>query len=61
MHSDPSAHKLYSMKPYPGTRDILKATGSINDEELLPEKQIVIKRGDLILDSKECMMLIFVD
>ena len=48
------------MKSYPGTQDILRQSGSINEEEL-PEKQIVIKRGDLILDSKECMMLIFVN
>ena len=60
MRSEESNHQLYSMKPYEGTVDILKPSGSVNDDAL-QEKLVVVKSSKIVLDGKECMMLIFVD
>ena len=58
--NEESKHQLYSMMPYEGTNDILKLSGSVNDDAL-QEKRVIVKSSKIILDSKECMMLIFVD
>ena len=58
--NEESNHLLYSMMPYEGTNDILKPSGSVNDDEL-QEKRVIVKSSKIVLDSKECMMLIFVD
>ena len=58
--NEESKHLLYSMMPYEGSNDILKPSGSVNDDAL-QEKRVIVKSSKIVLDSKECMMLIFVD